>query len=109
MNLSELLTLSGLWRNTRDTIRAPHEAARAVLALNLPRDALWLALALVITLSTLMASAVTLMLPVPPSDMGLPMPIFMGILQALFLVLGGCRDWRAVWRQGELRWRACAG
>ncbi|MCV2876892.1 YIP1 family protein [Rhodobacteraceae bacterium XHP0102] len=87
MNLSDLLSLSGLWRNTRDTIRAPHEAARAVLALNLPRDALWLALALVITLSTLMASAVAMMMPVPPSDMGLPMPIFMGIVQAIFLVL----------------------
>lgn len=87
MNLSEILTLSGLWRHTRDTIRAPQEAAQAVLALNLPRNVLWLALALVITLSTLLASAVLLMVPMPEAGAGVPMPIVMGIVQAVFLVL----------------------
>ena len=87
MNLSEILTLSGLWRHTRDTIRAPHEAAQAILALNLPRNVLWLGLALVITLSTLLASAVLLMVPMPEAGAGVPMPIVMGIVQAVFLVL----------------------
>ena len=86
MNLSEILTLSGLWRNTRDTIRAPQEAAQAVLALNLPRNVLWLGLALVITLSTLLASAVLLMVPMPEAGAGVPMPVVMGIVQAVFLV-----------------------
>ena len=87
MNLSEILTLSGLWRHTRDTIRAPQEAAQAVLALNLPRNVLWLGLALVITLSTLVASAVLLMVPMPEAGAGVPMPVVMGIVQAVFLVL----------------------
>ena len=87
MNLSEILTLSGLWRHTRDTIRAPQEAAQAVLALNLPRNVLWLGLALVITLSTLLASAVLLMVPMPEASAGVPMPVVMGIVQAVFLVL----------------------
>lgn len=87
MNLSEILTLSGLWRHTRDTIRAPQEAAQAILALNLPRNVLWLGLALVITLSTLLASAVLLMVPMPEAGAGVPMPVVMGIVQAVFLVL----------------------
>ncbi|QPI85735.1 YIP1 family protein [Rhodobacterales bacterium HKCCA1288] len=87
MNLSEILTLSGLWRHTRDTIRAPQEAAQAVLTLNLPRNVLWLGLALVITLSTLLASAVLLMVPMPEAGAGVPMPVVMGIVQAVFLVL----------------------
>ncbi|WP_340260477.1 YIP1 family protein [Roseobacter sp. HKCCA0882] len=87
MNLSEILTLSGLWRHTRDSIRAPQEAAQAVLALNLPRNVLWLGLALVITLSTLLASAVLLMVPMPEAGAGVPMPVVMGIVQAVFLVL----------------------
>ncbi len=87
MNLSEILTLSGLWRHTRDTIRAPQEAAQAVLALNLPRSVLWLSLALVITLSTLLASAALLMVPMPEARAGVPMPVVMGIVQAVFLVL----------------------
>jgi len=87
VNLSEILTLSGLWRHTRDTIRAPQEAAQAVLALNLPRNVLWLGLALVITLSTLLASAVLLMVPMPEAGAGVPMPIVMGLVQAVFLVL----------------------
>lgn len=87
MNLSKILTLSGLWRHTRDTIRAPQEAAQAVLAFNLPRNVLWLGLALVITLSTLLASAVLLMVPMPEAGAGVPMPIVMGLVQAVFLVL----------------------
>jgi len=87
VNLSEILTLSGLWRHTRDTICAPQEAAQAVLALNLPRNVLWLGLALVITLSTLLASAVLLMVPMPEAGAGVPMPVVMGIVQAVFLVL----------------------
>ncbi|MDA0900757.1 MAG: hypothetical protein O2824_01145 [Proteobacteria bacterium] len=87
MKLSEILTLSGLWRHTRDTIRAPQEAAQAVLTLNLPRNVLWLGLALVITLSTLFASAVLLMVPMPEAGAGVPMPVVMGIVQAVFLVL----------------------
>lgn len=87
MNLSEILTLSGLWRHTRDSIRAPQEAAQSVLALNLPRNVLWLGLALVITLSTLLASAVLLMVPMPEAGAGVPMPVVMGIVQAVFLVL----------------------
>ena len=87
MNLSEILTLSGLWRHTRDTIRTPQEAAQAVLALNLPRNVLWLGLALVITLSTLLASAVLLMVPMPEAGAGVPMPVVMGLVQAVFLVL----------------------
>jgi len=87
VNLSEILTLSGLWCHTRDTIRAPQEAAQAVLALNLPRNVLWLGLALVITLSTLLASAVLLMVPMPEAGAGVPMPVVMGIVQAVFLVL----------------------
>jgi hypothetical protein len=44
-------------------------------------------LALVITLSTLLASAVLLMVPMPEAGAGVPMPVVMGIVQAVFLVL----------------------
>ena len=61
------MTLEGFFRLAVNTVTAPRDVARLLLALNLPSQALWLAFALVIVLNTLMFSA-SLML-VPADDM----------------------------------------
>ena len=57
------LTLQGLTRLVIDTIGDPGGVARRLMALNLPRETLWLALALVTVLSVLMAVPMNLLLP----------------------------------------------
>ncbi|MCR9157118.1 MAG: YIP1 family protein [Rhodobacteraceae bacterium] len=61
------MTLAGFLRLAVNTVSAPRDVARLLLAMNLPTQALWLAFALVIVLNTLMFSA-SLML-VPADDM----------------------------------------
>lgn len=61
------MTFEGFFRLALNTVVAPRDVARLLLAMNLPSQALWLAFALVIVLNTLMFSA-TLML-VPANDL----------------------------------------
>lgn len=55
------MTLVGFLRLAFNTVSAPRDVARLLLAMNLPSQALWLAFALVIVLNTLVFS-VSLML-----------------------------------------------
>lgn len=61
------MTFAAFLRLAVNTVTAPRDVARLLLAMNLPAQALWLAFALVIVLNTLMFSA-SLML-VPADDM----------------------------------------
>lgn len=47
----------------KTTITRPHEAARRVLALNLPREALWTAIFLVAVLNTILRSLINIAVP----------------------------------------------
>lgn len=51
------MTLAGFLRLAVNTVTAPRDVARLLMAMNLPSQALWLAFALVIVLNTLMFSA----------------------------------------------------
>jgi hypothetical protein len=57
------VTLAGFLRLAVNTVTAPRDVARLLLAMNLPSQALWLAFALVIVLNTLMFSASLLLVP----------------------------------------------
>lgn len=57
------MTLTDFFRLAFNTVRAPREVARLLLAMTLPREALWLTFALVIVLNTLMFSASLMMVP----------------------------------------------
>ncbi|NNU97871.1 YIP1 family protein, partial [Anoxybacillus sp. EFIL] len=51
------MTLAGFLRLAVNTVTAPRDVARLLMAMNLPSQALWLGFALVIVLNTLMFSA----------------------------------------------------
>ena len=57
------MTPEGFFRLAVNTVTAPRDVARLLLAMNLPPQALWLAFALVIVLNTLMFSASLLLVP----------------------------------------------
>ena len=57
------MTLDGFFRLAVNTVVAPRDVARLLLAMNLPPQALWLAFALVIVLNTLMFSASLMLVP----------------------------------------------
>jgi hypothetical protein len=57
------VTPEGFFRLAVNTVTAPRDVARLLLAMNLPPQALWLAFALVIVLNTLMFSASLLLVP----------------------------------------------
>ena len=57
------MTINGFLRLALQTVTAPREVAQLLLALNLPRQALWLAFMLVIVLNTLMFSVSLLFSP----------------------------------------------
>ena len=89
--MSHIISLGPLLRMARDTVANPREGAETVLALGLPRRALWLAFALVIVLSMLLGDILYLLAGLPQGGpltgpMGAS-PVVMGGLQAGFLYL----------------------
>jgi hypothetical protein len=89
--MSQLLTMGNLLRMARDTVSNPREGAETVLALGLPRQALWLAFALVVVLSMFLGDLLYLLAGLP-GDGALtgPLagsPIVAGLLQGAFLFL----------------------
>lgn len=103
------MTLTGFLRLAINTVTAPRDVARLLLAMNLPSQALWLAFALVIVLNTLMFSASLLL--VPAGDMFGPVlanPTVFGAMLALSVgalivavtlcgkLLGGVAEYRHI-------------
>ena len=89
--MTHIISLGPLLRMARDTVANPREGAETVLALGLPRQALWLAFALVIVLSMLLGDILYLLAGLPQGGpltgpMGAS-PVIMGALQAGFLYL----------------------
>ncbi|MEX3015249.1 Yip1 family protein [Gymnodinialimonas hymeniacidonis] len=86
--MTDLLRLPILLNMVRDTISDPRRGAEMVLALNLPRSALWLAFALTIVFSMILAVLVTFVLGTPEEG---PLtgrtPVALGLLQGAFLFL----------------------
>ena len=81
------LTLNGLVAMAWRTVKNPREGATEVLSLGVPREALWTALALVVTLSILLAQATSLLVT-GQAGAGMPVgPLAMGFVQLLLLVL----------------------
>lgn len=81
------LTLNSLVAMAVRTVRNPREGATEVLSLGVPREALWPALALVVTLSILLAKTTAFIVA---GDAGAAMPLgplAMGFTQLLLLVL----------------------
>ncbi|MDA0962158.1 MAG: YIP1 family protein [Proteobacteria bacterium] len=66
------------------SLRDPAEAARQVIAFNLPREVLWTALALMAVLNTLMYSVTSALVPGPS-----PMPAVFQTPLAYLLFMGG--------------------
>ena len=77
------LTSEDLADLVRLTLRDPASAGRQIMALNLGRDALWTALALVASVNTLILSVSAMMLP--PSGL----PAFFDSPLAMFVILTG--------------------
>lgn len=89
--MSQLLTMGNLLRMARDTVSNPREGAETVLALGLPKQALWLAFALVIVLSMLLGDLLYLLAGLPgdgalTGPLGAS-PVIMGLMQGAFLFL----------------------
>ncbi|NKX46084.1 Yip1 family protein [Roseicyclus persicicus] len=89
--MTQLLSLGNLLRMARDTVSNPREGAETVLALGLPRQALWLAFALVIVLSMILGDLLYMLADLPADEaltgpLGAS-PVVMGLLQAGFLYL----------------------
>lgn len=89
--MTHLLSLGPLLRLARDTVSNPREGAETILSLGLPRQALWLAFALVIVLSMLLGDLLYVLADVsqdgPLTGPIAGAPVIMGLLQAAFLVL----------------------
>ncbi|MBF9042040.1 hypothetical protein HKCCE4037_01770 [Rhodobacterales bacterium HKCCE4037] len=87
--MSDMLRLPILLTMVRDTISDPKAGAEAILALNLPRAALWLAFALTIVLSMIMGELVMLIVGAPEDG---PLTgqtaVVMGLLQGAILFVG---------------------
>ena len=81
------LTLNSLVAMAWRTVRNPREGAIEVLSLGVPREALWPALALVVTVSILLAQTASF-LATGDAGAGMPVgPLAMGFVQLLLLVL----------------------
>jgi hypothetical protein len=81
------LTLNSLVAMAWRTVKNPREGATEILSLGVPREALWLALALVVTISILLAQATSLLVT-GEAGAGMPVgPLAMGFVQLLLLVL----------------------
>lgn len=78
------MTFEGFIRLAINTVTAPRDVARLLLAMNMPRQALWIAFALVIVLNTLMFSLSLIVMP--PEDVISPVlgsPAVFGVMLAL--------------------------
>lgn len=89
--MTHLMSMGNLLRMARDTVANPREGAETILALGLPRQALWLAFALVVVLSMMLGDILYLLAGMP-EDGALtgPLagsPLAAGMLQAAFLFL----------------------
>ncbi len=97
--MSDLLSLSGLLRLTRDTITNPREGAETVLSLAPPREALIYMFAFVVVLSILLGDLVALMTgPITEGPLAGRSPMMLGLIQAAFLFI----MIHAVYRIGRL-------
>jgi hypothetical protein len=89
--MTHLMNMGNLLRMARDTVSNPREGAETVLALGLPKQALWLAFALVVVLSMLLGDLLYLLADLPRDGaMTGPLgasPLVMGLLQGAFLFL----------------------
>ncbi len=89
--MTELTSLGGLVRLALRTIREPRATFAALRALDLPREALWQAMVLVVVVSVLLAEAVNLVLAaiVPAAGAGTPLagPFAFGGIQLAMLFL----------------------
>jgi hypothetical protein len=81
------LTLNGLVAMAWRTVRNAREGATEVLSLGVPREALWPALALVVTLSILLAQIASLLTTGNPGAMMPVGPLAMSFVQLLLLVV----------------------
>jgi hypothetical protein len=79
------MTTAALWQLALDTIRDPRDAARRILALELPMNALWNALALAVVLNAALFGLSNLVSPPPPD---VPIGTVPPIAFALFLAAG---------------------
>lgn len=89
--MTHLMNMGNLLRMARDTVSNPREGAETVLALGLPKQALWLAFALVVVLSMLLGDLLYLLADLPRDGaMTGPLgasPLVMGLMQGAFLFL----------------------
>jgi hypothetical protein len=93
--MTHLLSLGPLLRLARETVTNPREGAETILSLGVPRQALWLAFALVVVLSMILGDVLYLIADVPQDvaqDEPLTgpivgSPIVLGLLQAAFLYM----------------------
>lgn len=89
--MTHLMSMANLLRMARDTVANPREGAETILAIGLPRQALWLAFALVVVLSMMLGDILYLLAGLP-EDGALtgPLagsPVMAGLLQGAFLFL----------------------
>lgn len=89
--MTHLMNMGNLLRMARDTVSNPREGAETVLSLGLPRQALWLAFALVVVLSMLLGDLLYMLADLPQDGaMTGPLgasPLVMGLMQGAFLFL----------------------
>lgn len=89
--MTHLMSMGNLLRMARDTVANPREGAETLLALGLPRQALWLAFALVVVLSMMMGDLLYLLAGMPEEGaLTGPLagsPLAAGLLQGAFLFL----------------------
>lgn len=90
--MSDVLNPTALLRMARDTVANPRAGADAILRLDLPMSALWLAFALVIVLSMALGEAMLLLMGPPAataiaSEVMIMSPVAMGLVQGGFLFL----------------------
>ena len=93
------MTTAALGELAIETIRDPQGAARRLLALKLPRNVLWTALALVIVLNAAVYGLSNLITP-PPAEV--PMAALAPVPFAAFLAAGLIGTILAIWYMGRL-------
>ena len=82
MTKNDLATLAA------HTLRSPGDAARRILALDLDRPVMWMALALTVVLGSLLFQLSSLLFPVPPTGFPIPALISSPIFYALAMAGG---------------------
>ncbi len=89
--MNEILTLRGLLRLALQTVRQPRTTLGALLALDLPRQALWLAMVLVVVVSVILAEIVNIVLVATVGDGDVTGPVLspfaFGGIQMMILIL----------------------